>query len=421
MTKFRVHPSTLNGQIEVPPSKSQSLRAILFASLAQGKSAITQVLSSPDVQAMIESCQSLGAQIHEDHGNLDIVGIAGKLPNTSLKFDAGNSGILLRFLSAVAACGHQPITISGDRSLCQRPMNDLVKAYQVAGVDVTFHNKPGFAPLSVQGPITGGSVTLDGADSQPVSALLIAGSLCSQKLEIHVKNPGEKPWVDVTLQWLRKLGVNIDHDSYHHYTVQSNEIWQGFSYKVPGDWSTAAFPIAAAFVTNSSIKIENVDFQDSQGDKRIVTILEHMGADIKSLEISPNQTLQGIEVDINDCIDVLPILSVIACTAKGKTRIKNASVAKTKECDRIACVTQELQKMGAKICEHNDGVEIEGTPLHGANLNSHGDHRMAMALVVAALGASSPSTIENIDCIAKTYPRFFEDFVGVGAHIERML
>jgi len=410
MTQLTVKPRSLKGVIHIPPSKSQTLRAILFASLAKGNSVINDPLKSPDAQCMICACRQFGASIDEREGELFITGNGGVMTFHEGSVDCGNSGIVLRFCAAIAALGGAPVSFRGDDSLCRRPMHALGQALDSLGVHVDYQKKPGFAPLTITGPITGEAVTLDGSDSQPVSALLIVAALFAEDFEMIVTNPGEKPWVEMTLAWLRKLGVEVLCENYERYRIQGKG-WDGFSYTVPGDWSSAAFPIAAALVTRSELTVTGLFPDFHQGDQKIMAILESMGARFawteNSLTVLPFDELKGIDIDLNDCIDALPILAVIACAAKGTTRLYNAAVAKTKECDRISCMARELGKMGARIKEFDDGLLIEGGPLHGAGVESHGDHRMAMALAVAALAAQSETTIHNIACIAKTYPNFF--------------
>jgi len=418
MTQLIVNPSSLTGTIKIPPSKSQTLRALLFASLAKGTSLITNPLMSPDSQKMIDACLQLGATIKQDGQQLVVHGNGGVIPSRQCRIDAGNSGIVLRFLSTIAAISDESVTFSGDASLCRRPMHILGDALVSLGVQIDYLKEPGFAPLSITGPVEGSSVTLEGGDSQPVSALLIAASLLGREFEITALNPGEKPWIEMTLDWLNKMGVSVRCQDFHRYTVNGNG-WPSFNYSVPGDWSTAAFPLIAAIVTRSELLIEGLTPDPCQGDQKILQILESMGAHINFLNdtitVLPNQTVTGIDIDVNDCIDALPALTVMACFAKGTTRLYNAAIAKTKECDRIVCMAQELTKMGAHIKTFDDGVLIEGSSLHGGVVDSHGDHRIAMALTVAALGASTPTTIRDVECIAKTYPNFSEEFAQMGA------
>lgn len=276
--------------------------------------------------------------------------------------------------------------------------------------------------MIVRGPILGGRAMIEGQDSQPVSGLLIAGAFGPCPIELEVQNPGERPWVDLTLDWFRRLGIPYSAKDHMHYRMEGGAHIDPFDYTVPGDWSTAAFPIAAALLTNSELTIENVDIDDCQGDKKLLTILENMGAHFeirdKKLTLLKESELQGATIDVNDCIDALPILAVIGCFARGRTVLYNGAIARKKESDRIRAMATELTKMGARIEETSDGLVIEPAPLHGAQLQSYHDHRLALALTVAALASSSESEIQGVECIAKTYPQFVADFQSIGAKIE---
>ena len=317
-----------------------------------------------------------------------------------------------------------PIMITGDHSIChQRPMHTLLNSLNQLGAHAISIKNNGFAPLIINGPITNNTVTLNGKDSQPVSALLLSSIFAPHSMTIHVETPGELPWIDLTLSWLDRLGVRYTREGYSTYQVEGNGFYLGFDYHVPGDHSSAAFPLAAALVTGSELILQNIDMNDLQGDKRMITILQEMGANItindgdKTLHIAPNQQLHGITVDINNCIDTISILATIACFASGETQITNAAVAKEKECDRVECIAKELAKMGANITPTHDGLIIRGGDLTGADVDSHDDHRMAMSLAVAGLGASGKTTVNHTACIAKTYPTFAKDLRSIGANL----
>ena len=254
--------------------------------------------------------------------------------------------------------------------------------------------------------------------------MLIAGSLAEGPIELCVHKPGEKPWVELTLHWLSRLNIPYEREGFERFYLPGKARYSGFQYRVPGDLSSLAFPLGAALVTESEISIHNSDLTDAQGDKKLLTILEAMGARFAYndtehvLHIKAGHPLTGIEVDLNDCIDALPLLAVIACFARGKTVISNAAVARTKECNRIRALFTELSKMGAQISETHDGLIITGTPLAAATVHSHQDHRMAMALSVAALGAQGTSCIEAVACVDKTYASFAQDLQQLGAQIE---
>ena len=421
---FIVQTSSLAGAISVPSSKSHTLRAILFASLAAGSSTITHYLASPDTNAMINGCRLLGANIEIGPNQLLINGVNGKIEGAENVIDAGNSGLVLRFISAIAALGSQPVIITGDRSIRQqRPMQPLIDAInQLQGSALSTRNN-GFAPLIIQGPLRGGTAHLNGADSQPVSALLIASAFAKSPITINVDQPGEKPWIDLTLAWLDRFNIHYQREGYTKYYMQGNSAIQGFEYTVPADWSSAAFPIVAALITHSEITLQNMDIHDSQGDKKLLSILEKMGAQIEikestqSIKVKKSGSLQGQVIDVNDLIDALPILSVLGCYAKGETRLVNGAVARNKECDRIRCIALELRKMGARIREDVDGLTIQHAPLFGAQVDSHEDHRMAMALAVAGFAAQGSMRIKNATCVSKTYTPFVAHFQKLGAHI----
>ena len=425
--QYIVEKRKLDGTITIPPSKSHTLRAVLFASLADGVSIIKNYLLSKDAEAMINACRLFGAKINISNNQISVTGLKGKITYTEDVINAGNSGIVLRFCSAIGALGKHPIVITGDESIRhQRPMKPLLQGLSELGVSAVSMRGDSYAPVIIQGPIKNNKAIIFGEDSQPVSALLIAAAFAYHPIEICVENPGEKPWIDLTLHWLKRLGIHYEQFGYKKYQLFGNTIYSGFEYAVPGDLSSAAFPIAAAIVTGSELTITNIDMSDPQGDKELILIFQKMGANIeineehRSLRIKKGSTLSGIIVDINNFIDAITILAVVACFANGETLIENAAIAKQKECNRIACIVTELRKMGADILETEDGLLIKKSKLYGAKVYSHRDHRMAMSLTVAALGAEGKTTISDIECIAKTYPSFLEDFNKIGAGILEM-
>jgi 3-phosphoshikimate 1-carboxyvinyltransferase len=427
MSQFVVKPSKVKGSLEVPPSKSQSLRAILFGALGEGKSRIYNALSSPDIAAMIEACRLLGASIELEPGRIDIKGISGKVKYAEDIIHAGNSGIVLRFCTAIGALASLPVVITGDYSIRhQRPMKPLIEALGQLEVSVKTMKGDGFAPVIIQGPIKSGKAIVNGEDSQPVSALLMASALAEGPVELEVLNPGEKPWVLLTLNWFDRLGIPYENHHFKQYKMKGNSKYEGFEYHVPGDFSSAAFPIAAALVTQSEVTLQNMDMGDFQGDKKVIEVFRQMGAQIEvdekkgSLHVKKGSGLSSVKVDINDFVDAITILAVVACFAEGETLIYNASVAKQKECNRIHCIAVELQKMGADIVELEDGLRIQKSPLKGTKVISYHDHRMVMSLAVAGLGASGTTVIDSIECVSKTYPTFVQDFSSLGANIQVM-
>lgn len=417
MGQFTIQRSHLQGSIEVPASKSQTLRAILFGALGQGKTVIGHFLPSSDTESMIQACRLFGASIEVSPKKIEIQGV--KPTFTEDVINAGNSGIVLRFCASVGALCKTPVVITGDHSIrYQRPMKPLLDGLSQLGVKTLSLRGDHFAPVIIQGPIQSGKTIVDGEDSQPVSSLLIASAFAEGPVEIEVRNPGEKPWVDLTLDWFDRLG--IAYTSKENYIVKGNSRYEGFDYQVPGDFSTAAFPLAAALITQSEITLTNLDWSDAQGDKELISVLQKMGAifEIEDTLIRVKKSeLHGIKVDINNFIDAITILAVVACFAEGETHLYNAAIAKHKECNRIYCIAKELRKMGADIIETEDGLIIRKSVLKGADLHSHHDHRMALSLAVAGLGADGKTTVDSIACVAKTYPTFKADFCALGANI----
>ncbi len=420
---MKICKSILKGSLFLPPSKSHSLRAILFAMLAKGKSIVKNPLfGSSDLESMIEACKLLGALITKNNNELIIDGIDLKINGSSDVIHAGNSGIVLRFLTALSAHSKKPIVITGDHSIrYQRPMKPLLDALKNLGAQAISTKGDGFAPIIVQGPIKKNKTHILGQDSQFVSSLLIMGMLSG--LELEVECAGEKPWIDLTLDWLKKMNVSYLNDSYCHYKVDKIDTIHPFEYKVPGDLSTLSFPVAASLIGDFDLTIENVDLTDCQGDKKLLDLFAMMGAkyqiDAESLSLKvTKRELKGVDCDINDFIDALPILATVACFATSKTRIYNASIAKSKECNRIQAIAQELTKMGAHIIVEDDGLTIYPSILKSASLFSHNDHRIAMSLAIAAMNCQGQSFIKDISCISKTYPLFIEEFQRLGALIK---
>jgi 3-phosphoshikimate 1-carboxyvinyltransferase len=423
--KLIIQPSKLCGAITVPPSKSQCLRAILFAGIADGVSSVRNILSSPDTDAMIAAVSALGARVKRDGSDLTITGCAGILTPPERPIDAGNSGIVLRFITALCANLQQAVEVTGDHSIrTRRPIYPYLHGFAAWGVSCVSLDATDHAPLRVEGPIDDGAVMqVEGADSQIVSGLLIAASQAPGLQRVRVHHPGELAWVDVTLEWLSRLGVTVKRNGYTEYEIVGKTVIDAFDYTVPGDFSSLAFPLAAALITDSHVIIRGVDFADTQGDKRLIDVLISMGAQLKLdialglVEVVPGSCLRNVEVSVNHIIDALPILAVLGCYAEGEMRLLDAEIARHKECDRIAAMVAELSKMGADICETDSGLVVRQSRLCGAHLESYADHRMVLALAVAALGADGQSVIHSTACIAKSYPDFVAAFTALGASI----
>lgn len=417
--------SALEGQIHIPSSKSHTLRAIFMSALALGRSEIEEWLISPDSKAMIRAVEQFGAKVVHSSNRLFVTGVGGKLQQPTETIDCGNSGQVLRFMGSVAATLPGATYLTGDLSLqTNRPVDPLLSGLNQLGAVACSLRRSGYAPIMVRGPWTKSRATIEGIDSQPVSGLLLAAAATQNTLFLEVVHPKELPWIDLTLHWLQKLGIPFVREGYSRYIIQPKSPIQGFSVRIPGDWSSAAFPLAAAVVTHGSLIVENLDVFDSQGDKQILPWLREMGVSVEEdaarqrIRIHQKGALRGIRVDMDACIDALPILAVLGCFASGTTHLYNGWIARKKESDRISAIVRELRKMGGDVEEYSDGLIIHSSTLKGADLDCHKDHRIGMSLIIAALGAKGSSRISGVECFAKSYPGFIRALNSIGAQIE---
>lgn len=414
---IKIIPSKISGTLNAPPSKSQTLRALFFAFLAKGKSTIIDYLPSTDTFAMIEAIKNLGASVKIHKTYLTVKGTGGIISSKTPFIDAKNSGIILRFLSAAAALDKKAITITGDASIKNlRVISPLIKGLQSLGAKIT--SSKGRPPLTIQGPISNGKIYISGEDSQPISALLIISLFLKGPTELFIKNPKEKPWIDLTLSWLDFFHIPYICKNHTYYKIYGNTFLQNFEKKIESDFTSIYYPLTLALIKNTPLTIKG-NFSEKFPDKKLLSILIHMGAHI---EISKNtisikkSSLQGRKIDMDDFIDTLPILCVLGCFIKGETILYNARIAKRKESNRIDAMFQELKKMGANIQKKSDGLIIKKSPLYGANLFSYKDHRIALSLTIAALLAKGESTLNNPFCTNKSYPSFFSDLKKLGAN-----
>ncbi|MFP4105080.1 MAG: 3-phosphoshikimate 1-carboxyvinyltransferase [Phycisphaerae bacterium] len=415
--------STLRGNVRIPANKSHSFRALIMAGLAEGTSHIISPAVSSDWYRGVEALKMFGAKVHQDDDSWIVQGVAGQPRTPDDVIDCGNSGIILRFFMGLAACCDGYTVLSGDHSIRHiRLCQSLVDALNNVGAWAVSTKNDGHAPVVVRGKMTGGKTVIDGLSSQPVSALLIAASLIDNPTELLVERAGEKPWVGLTLDWLARCGVEVENDNFDRYRVPGGARWDGFESRIPLDWSAALYPIVAGVLTpGSEVRIPGMDIRDSQGDKAVIEVLRNMGADITvdgDTIVARHSDLTGCEIDCNDFIDQFMLLAVVGTAAEGQTVLTNAEVCRHKECDRISEMRKALQAMGADVEEREDGLVIRQSRLHGADLDSRADHRMVMTLSVAAMLADSPSTISDIECVAKTFPDFVQQMKALGAEMD---
>jgi 3-phosphoshikimate 1-carboxyvinyltransferase len=413
--------STLEGTVKAPPSKSYTHRAIILAGLSRGKTKINDPLLSADPLATIDAMKQAGARIEDNKDHLIIYGNDGKITAPDM-VDVRNSGTTLRILTSVFSLSEKEVKLTGDESIQKRPMGPLLSALEQAGVRTS--SQDGTPPITVQGPIKEDIIRIPGdTSSQYISGLLIACPLRGSDTTVEITTDlKSKPYLDLTLQAIEDFGVVIQNEEYKRFHIQGNQIYSKSEYTVEGDYSGAAFVLAAATLTDSRVTVENLFENSLQGDRYFLDILKMLGAKLQtrkdSVHVLGSQPPRAIDVDLSQTPDLLPITAVMCALAKGKSRIYNVEHARFKECDRISATAKGLQAMGVDVEEKRDGMVIEGKEsLKGASIESHDDHRIAMAFAIAGLRAKGTTKINNAECIRVSYPNFVGAMKGLGANI----
>ncbi len=414
--------SELTGQVRMPGSKSHTIRAVAFASLAGGKSVIRQPLDSLDAQSAVGCFRALGATIDiKSHDLWEIQGVSGRPQVPDNVIDVGNSGTSLRLaLGAASLVEKGAVVFTGDEQIRRRPAGPLLKSLNDLGAKARSTRDNNLAPYVVEGRLSGGTTDMEAISSQYLSSLLINCPLASDTSEIVLTLLNEQPYVEMTLAWLDRLGIKYLNDSFKRFTVPGGQKYSGFECAVPADFSSATFFLCAAALAGKDVRLLGLDMNDTQGDKAVIDYLRQMGAviDVTSEAIVVSKAkLHGVEVDLNATPDALPAMAVTACFAEGRTRLHNVPQARIKETDRIAVMNAELTKLGARIREFPDGLEIEGGGLHGGTVDGHGDHRVVMAMAVAGLVTDEPVTILGSEAAAVTFPTFNHLMRDLGAKV----
>ena len=415
----RVQRSHLSGDVFAPPSKSYTHRAILITSLGPGGS-IKRPLLSADTRATISASQAFGAEIDIDE-DVKIKGVADRPRTPEDVIDVLNSGTTLRFCSAVAALTEGAV-LTGDASIRSRPNGPLLSSLSDLGAQAFSIRNNGKAPLVVRGRIKGGTARLDGSvSSQFLSALLISAPLAEEETRIVIQGElKSRPYAEMTLDMLAEAGIRIEPGE-QEFLVPGNQSFGLKGYTIPGDFSSASYPMAAAAVTGSEVTVKGV-LPSRQGDSAIIDILRRMGAEVSwdrekgDLRVRGGE-LQAVDVDAGRTPDLVPTIAVLGALARGKTTVFNAEHVRHKETDRLHAMAVELSRMGADIKERPDGLEITGGVLHGAKVHGHHDHRIVMALAVAGLVAGD-TEIDTAESVDVSYPGFFAQMKGLGAEVE---
>ncbi len=422
--KLIINKSRLSGKIAIPGSKSHTIRAIAIASLAQGESHIRSPLYSSDTQAAINCYSALGAGIDTSDQQLwKVTGTGGNIIPLKETIDCLNSGTTLRLAMGSAALVEpgKTINFTGDEQIQSRPVGPLLEALENLGAKCRSLNNNGNPPVEITGKLIGGNTPISAFTSQYLSSLLLCTPLAQNDTEIDVTLLNEPGYVQMTLDWLDKQKIEYENHQMKKFIIKGNQSYKAFNEAIPADFSSATFFLCGAALLADEVTLLGLDFSDSQPDKAVVDYLKAMGADIKvepdSVTIKASK-LTGTEIDMNATPDALPAMAVTAAFAESQTRLVNVPQARNKETDRIACMAKELEKMNVRVEEMPDGLIINGSQPKPAELHGWADHRIVMALSLAAMAIDGVCTIDTAEAINVTFPDYVELMKSLGAEIE---
>ena len=428
--------SDIGGVVKAPPSKSYSHRAVILASLAQGTSKLYDMLYSQDVLSSINVCKALGAEIKKTDDYLEVIGCGGKLHNSSqTPIDLGNSGTTLRLMTSISALSDNEVILTGDDSLKTRPMGLLMDALKPLGVMAKSVNENEKAPILIKPGYMGGETNIYGnVSSQFISSILISAPLSDEGVTLYVLPEFKShPYVDMTLDIMRKFGVKALKGYYLKHENCDKEIQncridefkvkkQNYiccDYTVEGDYSSASYLLALIAINGGKAKILNLFKNSKQGDKLILDILEKMGVKITRgedyVEIESDGCLKAIDINLSNAPDLLITVAVLAAMAEGTTNITGVAHARVKETDRIDTTCSELKKLNCKLTEREDGMSITGGVSSGV-VDSHGDHRLAMAF--SLIGLKHDIEVTNGEVFDVSFPNFIEAMAEIGFELE---
>ena len=407
--------------VVIPGSKSISHRMMICASLANGISHIENLLQSEDILLTLDALNHMGAVIERlNHHYYRVSGFGGTPHRYDKEIYLGNSGTSMRLLAGIAALGTTEYTLTGNQRMCERPMIELLDALTLIGIHARSKTPKGTPPVYIRGDSRqGGVVKIDcSKSSQYLSSLLMMGALMKNGLDIRLDEPPvSSPYIDLTLDIMQKFKVDAFQIKTTHYKVPGQQSYIPGKFFVEPDLSNAGYFWAIGAITGKLISVKNISENSLQGDLKQIKILEQMGCTVK---IEENQIgvcgsgLKGLDVDMSDTPDAVPAIAVVASFARGKTRIVNIKHLRAKECDRIDAVSSQLMKMGIRVSQGEDYLEITGGTPKGARIETFNDHRIAMAFSIPGLLVNGME-IENETCVEKSFPNYWDIFEALQA------
>lgn len=421
--------SHLKGEVSVPPSKSHTIRAILLSAFSEGTSTIYNPGKSLDCNSALSVAEQLGAKVTRSDGRYIVEGLGKNLKMPEDVLNADNSATLLYFTTPVMASLDGCCVFTGDWTLRKRPIQELLDAMNTLGANAyrTREAVDG-CPVVIHGKMKGGEVHLQGNLSQFVSGMLLAAPLLEGDTKLYSDYPLETPYVKMTIDWMRKHGVELDYDEegFKWYTIKGGQSYRAAEDHVPGDWSGASFFLVCGAIAGEEVIINNLDYYDGHGDAKVVDVLRGMGADIeidnenKRVIVHGGKKLHGTEIDMADIPDSLPAIVTVCAFAETDSKLTNIENIRFKESDRVGCMQEEMAKFGVQVevnDEENYMIVKGGGNAAGTAVNTHGDHRIAMAMALAGLCSEGDTVIENAEVAAVSYPAFFDYLKNLGADI----
>jgi 3-phosphoshikimate 1-carboxyvinyltransferase len=405
--------SHCDGVVTIPGSKSYTHRAVIISSLAEGESVLINALQCEDTERTVEAIVRLGVPVSWEGDHIRVLGRGGKFKASDDRIDVGNSGASMRFLTALAALKKGMTLLDGSERMRKRPIGELLNGLGELGVKAYSQKGNGFPPVIVESQgLKGGTARIKGEESsQFLSGLLMVAPYAWRDVNIEVMGSlASKPYADITQDVMSAFGAEIKNQEYRSFFVRAGQRYLPQTYRIEGDASNASYFFSAAAVCRGRVRVENINPVTIQGDIGFLEILERMGCRVTRgsdwIEVVGGE-LHGIEMDMNEMPDLVPTLAVTAAFAQGETVIQNIGHLRFKESDRLHALAVELIKMGTRIKEGEDRLEIEGGKPHGTEIETYDDHRMAMSFAIAGLAVPGVK-IKGERCVDKSFPDFWE-------------
>jgi len=406
----------VHAAVQVPGSKSYTQRALVAASLAEGKSLLRNALIAEDTDHLAGALRLLGARIVSSGRDIIVTGTGGRLVSPGRELYLGGNGTAMRFLVSIAALGPGDVTLTGDARLCERPLQPLLDAIGDLGVSSDCLRTPGYAPVTVHGgTFRGGrAIFRDIESSQYVSSILLAAPCAAGDVDVEIRGAAvSRPYVEMTLATMKAFGVSVEKRSENLFSVRNGHRYRACRYIVEGDLSSASYFFLAAALCGGTVRVANTNFWTHQGDVRFLRYLKELGCSVAAtdqwIEVTGGRLAAGdFTASMEDSPDMVPTMAVLAAIRPGRTFIRNVPHLRLKESNRLAALASELERTGIRAEELEDGLVITGGALRGAEIETYNDHRIAMSFAV--LGLVAPGMrIRNPGCVGKSFPGFWTE------------